>query len=154
MSGGRRGQSFTCSYRATVAAAAEFRRPLSARATTSAIPNTAGNKRSLPLISSQDDSKRMRDNKGRCCMKALALFSVLLLSSPSFAQSPEDNPPVRTGKAKKPTKGAASEVGGGVGTAAGGVAKGAGSAAKGTGKGADGLAALHPIDAGAAPGTG
>ncbi len=41
-----------------------------------------------------------------------------------------------------------------MGSVAGGVAKGAGSAAAGVGKGALDLATLHPIDAGAAIGTG
>ena len=55
---------------------------------------------------------------------------------------------------KKPGKSTAADIGGGAGTAATGVAKGAGSAASGVGKGAVDLATLHPIDAGAAVGTG
>jgi hypothetical protein len=76
-------------------------------------------------------------------VKALVVISALLLASTSYAQS-----------SGKPEKGSAAEIGSGVGTAAGGVAKGAGSAAAGVGKGAVDLATLHPIDAGAAAGTG
>ncbi|HKD07331.1 MAG TPA: hypothetical protein VKB79_15620 [Bryobacteraceae bacterium] len=57
-------------------------------------------------------------------------------------------------KSKKKSKGAAAEIGGGVGSVGGGVAKGAGSAATGVGKGALDLATLHPIDAGVSVGTG
>jgi hypothetical protein len=87
-------------------------------------------------------------------MKVFILCAALTLASASFGQSPQDDQPVKKEKAKKPKKGAAAEVGGGVGTAAGGVGKGAGSAAAGAGKGAVDLATLHPIDAGAAVGTG
>jgi hypothetical protein len=87
-------------------------------------------------------------------MKAFVLFSVFALASASFGQSTQTEIPVKTEKAKKPQKGAAAEVGSGVGTAAGGAAKGAGSAASGVAKGAADLATLHPIDAGAAVGTG
>ena len=87
-------------------------------------------------------------------MKASVLFFALALASSSFGQSPETDTPGKTQKVKKPKKGTAADVGSGVGTAAGGVAKGAGSAASGAGKGAVDLATLHPIDAGAAAGTG
>jgi hypothetical protein len=87
-------------------------------------------------------------------MKALVLFSALTLATASFGQSPQADTPTKTGKVKKPKKGAAAEVGSGVGTAAGGFAKGAASAASGAAKGAVDLATLHPIDAGAAVGTG
>ena len=90
-------------------------------------------------------------------MKALVLFSVLALASPSFGQSPEIGAPVKPvkkAKGKKPQKNPAAEIGSGVGTAAGGVAKGAGSAATGAAKGAVDLVTLHPLDAGAAVGTG
>lgn len=85
---------------------------------------------------------------------AFLLLSALSLASLSFAQSTADDTPAKTEKAKKPKKGAAAEVGSGVGTTAKGVAKGAGSAATGVGKGAVDLATLHPLDAGAAVGTG
>jgi hypothetical protein len=87
-------------------------------------------------------------------MRLLVLISFLAFAPVSFAQSPQSEIPGKPEKSKKPKKGAAAEVGGGVGTAAGGVAKGAGSAALGVGKGAVDLATLHPIDAGAAVGTG
>jgi hypothetical protein len=87
-------------------------------------------------------------------MKVLILFSALALASASFGQSTQPAATAKPVKAKKPSKGAAAEVGDGVGTAAGGVAKGAGSAATGLAKGAVDLATLHPIDAGAAVGTG
>lgn len=90
-------------------------------------------------------------------MKALVIFSLLTLASPSFGQSPQtENPvtPVKKQKVRKPKKNPAAEIGSGVGTAAGGVAKGAGSAATGVAKGAVDLATLHPLDAGAAVGTG
>ena len=87
-------------------------------------------------------------------MKAFFLFSALALASGSFGQSPQVDMPAKTGKARKPRKGVAGEVGSGVGTVAGGVAKGAGSAASGAAKGVVDLATLHPIDAGAAVGTG
>lgn len=87
-------------------------------------------------------------------MRAFVFCTALVLASVSFAQSTKSDPPANSEKAKKPKKGAAAEVGSGVGTAASGVAKGAGSAAAGVGKGAVDLATLHPIDAGAAIGTG
>jgi len=87
-------------------------------------------------------------------MRAVVFFSAFVLASASYGQSPDSDAPARTTKVKKPKKGAAAEVGRGVGTAAGGIAKGAGSAASGVGKGAVDLATLHPIDAGAAVGTG
>jgi hypothetical protein len=95
-------------------------------------------------------------------MKAWTFVSVLALASLSFAQpaaqSAGDDVPAQTHvkekKSKKHGKGTAAEIGGGVGSVAGGVAKGAGSAATGVGKGALDLATLHPIDAGAALGTG
>lgn len=87
-------------------------------------------------------------------MKPFVLFSALALASAAFGQSPQTDIPAKTEKAKKPKKGATAEVGSGVGTAAGGVAKGAGAAASGTAKGAADLVTLHPIDAGAAVGTG
>jgi hypothetical protein len=89
-------------------------------------------------------------------VKAFALFFALALASLSFGQSQQTDTPVKKEKVKKhkPQKGTAADVGSGVGTAAGGVAKGAGSAASGAGKGAVDLATLHPIDAGAAAGTG
>jgi hypothetical protein len=88
-------------------------------------------------------------------MKAFVFLSVLALASAAFGQSTQaDTPTNKKEKARKPKKGAAAEVGSGVGTAAGGVAKGAGSAASGVAKGAVDLATLHPIDAGAALGTG
>ena len=79
-------------------------------------------------------------------MKRFILFSAFGLSSMLFGQStaPDD----------RPHKGSAAEVGSGVGAATGGAAKGAGAAAAGVGKGAVDLATLHPIDAGAAVGTG
>ncbi len=86
--------------------------------------------------------------------RAVVFAAVLGLSSLAFAGSTPDDPPAKTQKSKKAKKGAAKEIGSGVGTAAGGVAKGAGSAAVGVGKGAVDLATLHPIDAGAAVGTG
>jgi hypothetical protein len=66
-------------------------------------------------------------------MKKFVLFSALALASASAQDT----------TARKPNKGAAAEVGSGAGTAAAGVAKGVGD-----------LATLHPIDAGAAVGTG
>jgi hypothetical protein len=88
-------------------------------------------------------------------MKTFVLLSAFALtSSASFGQSPQTDIPAKTEKAKKPKKGAAGDVGSGVGSAAGGIAKGAGSAASGAAKGAADLATLHPIDAGAAVGTG
>ncbi len=91
-------------------------------------------------------------------MKTLTLFSVLVFGLPAFGQTPQthtsDNTyEVKTGKVKK-QKGSAADVGSGVGSVAGGAAKGAGSAAAGVGKGAVDLATLHPVDAGAAVGTG
>lgn len=87
-------------------------------------------------------------------MKALILFSALALASAGFAQSPDTDSHVKTEKASKPQKGAAAEIGSGLGTTAVGVAKGAGNAAAGAGKGALDLVTLHPIDAGVAMGTG
>jgi hypothetical protein len=87
-------------------------------------------------------------------MKAFVLFSALTLASASFGQSQADGNPIRAEKRAKPKKGAVGEVGSGAGTAVGGVAKGAGSTASGAAKGAVDLATLHPIDAGAAVGTG
>ena len=87
-------------------------------------------------------------------MKALVAFFVLALASQSFAQSPQADTTVKATKNKKPKKGSAAEIGSGVGSVAGGVAKGAGSAASGAAKGAVDLVTLHPIDAGAAIGTG
>ncbi|MDP9171824.1 MAG: hypothetical protein M3N54_14505 [Acidobacteriota bacterium] len=87
-------------------------------------------------------------------MKAPALLAVsFALVSLSLGQTPQDDQPARTEKAAK-RKGAAAEVGSGVGAAAGGVAGGAASAATGVGKGAVDLVTLHPIDAGVAVGTG
>jgi len=76
-------------------------------------------------------------------MRKLVVYSLLALTPALYAQSPNSDQPVKKEKVKKKGKGAASEVAGGVGSAAGGAAKGA----------AD-LATLHPIDAGAAVGTG
>ena len=87
-------------------------------------------------------------------MKVFVLVCALGLASASFGQSPQGDTPVKAEKAGKSKKGAAAEVGSGVGTVAGGVAKGAGSAATGAAKGAVDLATLHPIDAAAAVGTG
>jgi hypothetical protein len=87
-------------------------------------------------------------------MKTLIFLSALALASTAFAQSSPTDPPAKTEKAKKPKKGAAAEVGSGVGNAAGGIAKGAGSAVSGAAKGAVDLATLHPIDGAAAIGTG
>ena len=87
-------------------------------------------------------------------MKAFVLFCALALASPGFAQSSESDRPVKAEKNRKPRKGAAAEIGSGLGTTAAGVAKGAGSAASGAGKGALDLVTLHPIDAGVAVGTG
>jgi hypothetical protein len=95
-------------------------------------------------------------------MKTWVAASVLALASLSFAQpasqSVQDEVPARTHgkekKSKKHGKGTAAEIGGGVGSVASGAAKGAGSAATGVAKGAVDLATLHPIDAGAAIGTG
>ena len=69
-------------------------------------------------------------------MRVFVLFSALAMASASFGQSPQPDAPAKKENAAKPKKGAAAEVGSGVGTAAGGVAKGAGSAAAGVGKGA------------------
>jgi hypothetical protein len=80
-------------------------------------------------------------------MKAFVLFFALTVATLADTTAKPE-------KAQKPKKGAAAEVGSGVGTAAGGVAKGAGSAATGVAKGAVDLATLHPIDAGAAVGVG
>lgn len=93
-------------------------------------------------------------------MKALILFSALGFFSalgPALASAQDTttkDPAAHAGKSRKPRKGAAAEIGSGVGTAAAGVAKGAGSAATGVAKGVGDLATLHPIDAGAAVGTG
>lgn len=88
-------------------------------------------------------------------MKALVFCSALVFTSLSYAQSQPDNQSGKVEKAKKKKgKSAVGEIGGGVGTTAAGVGKGAGSAAEGVGKGAVDLATLHPIDAGAAVGTG
>jgi hypothetical protein len=87
-------------------------------------------------------------------VKTIVLFSLFALASASLGQSQQTDGSVKAEKARKPKKGAAAEVGSGAGTVAGGVAKGAGSAAAGVGKGAVDLATLHPIDAGAAVGTG
>src|SRR5579863_6758992 len=85
-------------------------------------------------------------------MKVFVLFAALALTSACFGQSTQNDVPARTKEVKK--KGAAGEVGSGIATTAGGAAKGAGSAASGAGKGAVELATLHPINAGAAVGTG
>lgn len=87
-------------------------------------------------------------------MKALVLFSALVLGSAVFAQSADNGRHVKAEKTSKPTKGAAAEIGSGLGTTADGVAKGAGSAAFGVGKGVVDLATLHPVDASVAVGTG
>lgn len=87
-------------------------------------------------------------------MKVSVLISALVMASASLGQSPQASTPVKAETARKPQKGAAAEVGSGLGTVAGGVAKGAGSAATGAAKGAVDLVTLHPIDAGAAVGTG
>jgi len=76
-------------------------------------------------------------------MRKFIVFSLLALTPAIYAQSPEGSQPVKKEQTKKKGKGAVSEVAGGVGSAAGGAAKGA----------VD-LATLHPIDAGAAVGTG
>jgi hypothetical protein len=89
------------------------------------------------------------------------ICAVLFLAALSFAQSPPSGD-TSTGaeqtskhtKKQKKQKGAAAEVGSGVGTTATGVAKGAGHTAEGVGKGAADLATLHPVDAGAAVGKG
>jgi hypothetical protein len=60
-----------------------------------------------------------------------------------------DHPPIKP-KQKSP----GGEIGSGAGNIGTGAAKGAGHLAKGTGKGAVDLVTLHPIDAGAAVGTG
>jgi len=86
------------------------------------------------------------DNRGRCRMRKFVVYSLLAMTPSVFAQSSQTDSTMKTEKAqkvKKKGKGAASEVAGGVGSAAGGAAKGA----------AD-LVTLHPIDAGAAVGTG
>ncbi len=93
-------------------------------------------------------------NEEQMPVKELVFCSALALASALIAQSPEAVPPVKPEKAMKAKKGSAAEIGSGVGTAAGGVAKGADSAASGVAKGAVDLATLHPIDAGAAIGTG
>jgi hypothetical protein len=89
-------------------------------------------------------------------VKVFALIFALALASSAFSQSPQTDTRVRKEKVRKskPHKGAASDVGNGLGTAGGGAARGAGSAATGAGKGAVDLATLHPIDAGVAAGTG
>ena len=87
-------------------------------------------------------------------MKAVVLFTMLLVPFVTFAQPTQDDPSVQTGKTKKHQKGTAADIGGGVGSTAGGVARGAGSAAKGVGKGAADLATLHPLSAGEAVGGG
>ncbi len=88
-------------------------------------------------------------------MRAFVFISALVLSQLAFAQAPSQTATkTKPAKAKKPQKGSASQIAGGVGTAAGGVAKGAGSAATGAAKGAVDLATLHPLNAGAAIGTG
>jgi hypothetical protein len=83
---------------------------------------------------------------------------VLALASVSFAQSAQHEFPgqqhEKATKSKKHGKGTAALIGGGAGSVVSGVAKGAGSVATGVGKGAVDLATLHPIDAGAAIGTG
>jgi hypothetical protein len=76
-------------------------------------------------------------------MKVFVLFCGLALASASFGQSTQSDAAAKPVKAKKPKKGAAAEVGSGVGAAATGAAKGA----------AD-LATLHPIDAGVDVATG
>ena len=89
-------------------------------------------------------------------MLALASFAFgRSQAGPEEGQSTPDQPSkqVKSRKDKK-QRGAAGEIGSGVGSAAGGVAKGAGSAAAGAGKAAVDLATLHPIDAGASVGTG
>jgi hypothetical protein len=87
-------------------------------------------------------------------MKVFVLFCGLGLASAAFGQSTQSDAAAKPVKAKKPKKGAAAEVGSGVGTAAGGVAKGAGSAATGVAKGAVDVATLHPVDAGVDVATG
>jgi len=97
-------------------------------------------------------------------MKTFAAVSMLAMASFAFGQSQQepvegqstpDHSSKRTKSRKdKKQRGAAGEIGSGVGSTAGGVAKGAGSAASGVGKGAVDLATLHPIDAGASVGTG
>jgi hypothetical protein len=87
-------------------------------------------------------------------LKVLVLFSVFALASNALPQSSQSDTHIRGEKAKNPKKGAAAEIGSGVGATAAGVAKGAGNAAAGVGKGALDLATLHPIDAGVAVGTG
>jgi hypothetical protein len=97
-------------------------------------------------------------------MKLLALwvaglalvFGAAAQSSQPDSRDQNAETPAKAEKAhkQKKNKSAAAEIGGGVGAVGGGAAKGAGSAATGVGKGALDLATLHPIDAGAAVGTG
>lgn len=87
-------------------------------------------------------------------MKLSGLLFAVAVAATSFGEPPRADPPAKAEKARKPRKGAGAEIGSGVGTAAGGVARGAGSAASGAAKGAVDLVTLHPIDAGAAVGTG
>jgi hypothetical protein len=87
-------------------------------------------------------------------VKLPVLLFAVAVASTSFGQPPQADTPAKAVKARKPGKGAGAEIGSGVGTAAGGVARGAGSAASGAAKGAVDLVTLHPIDAGAAVGTG
>jgi len=83
---------------------------------------------------------------------------MLILVLPAFAQPAQSDEPSATenhsGKKKKHSKGAASEIGSGAGSVGGGVAKGAGAAASGAANGAVDLVTLHPIDAGVSVGTG
>jgi hypothetical protein len=73
-----------------------------------------------------------------------AIWMGLVLAAVAWTQSQPEHP----------QKGAAGEIGAGVGDAGVGAAKGAGDIAKGTAKGAGDLVTLHPIDAGTSIGKG
>ena len=65
----------------------------------------------------------------------------------SRSEPQERNSPAESTAVQKKERGAAKEVGAGVGTIGVGAAKGAGDVAKGTGRGALDLVTLHPINA-------
>jgi hypothetical protein len=91
-------------------------------------------------------------------MRATIAILIAGMTAPVWAQSDRE-PETQTTeqrpvKEKKPSRGAAREIGSGAGNVGTGAAKGAGDLAKGTGKGAVSLVTLHPVDAAANVGRG
>jgi hypothetical protein len=88
-------------------------------------------------------------------LQTAILLLGLMVGLPAWSQSSNDETPTEERNLqRKHERGAAREIGAGVGTVGVGAAKGAGDLAVGAGKGAVDLVTLHPVDAAASVGTG